>query len=133
MIQSIGSDDIEDFAIDVCKLADIPAMLLYTPMNSTQMEVDEDIGKCWTVLSGDASMVTRECSVPIHSRLLGRGTLDKFLQSFLTNSVDPTFGPIVLFVAGDRSSVGKSSICMSITASLIQKGAAVGAFVISKQ
>jgi hypothetical protein len=137
-LQSKGNDEIEEFAINKWKISTIPSLLVYTPQQKDHqqqqlMDVVADSEdttdmSCWTSISDFSEMPLSEYNFPLQSRHVDKKLLDQFLQLFCHQQEDTAIPaellppPTAVFVAGDRSSVGKTSMCMSIMASLIQRG-----------
>jgi hypothetical protein len=44
------------------------------------------------------------------------------IKSLFSHAVKPVESPVLLFIAGDKSQVGKSSVCLGLLGSLLQLG-----------
>lgn len=109
-ITSTGSDDIEEYAIYSLNLSELPCVVLYSEGSIQQIiSYLERFSICNTLQS-----VLRNKPINCFD-----SNYEKVVNALLSSAIDE---PIHLFVSGDRSSVGKSTICLAILASLLKLG-----------
>lgn len=113
-----GMDDVEDYVVDQLCVKTLPYVAVYSRGQkvfgteiTTNAEVDFDLA---TLLAATKSLKHYHSveDSSIYPLLFPR-------QSPIECSLDK---PMVVFIAGDKSSVGKSSICLAILSTLIAEG-----------
>ena len=132
-----GSDEAEEFVINDLKVNDLPVMALFSQEGTRHYhgglnEAGEFDGPAFTLSM--ANCLTALHSLPVNhqeetsssssssssSYPASTTNLPRLISNIFSNSYDNE--PLVLFLSGDRSSVGKSSTCLSILASLVTLG-----------
>lgn len=109
-----GSDEATEYIISVLHLNDVPAMALFL---GKQILYKSDISS--KVKEYDLSFLTCLSAASLNSSNISVGHASLITSTiFLESHV--TLGPV--FVAGDKSQVGKSTICLGILANLIKLG-----------
>jgi hypothetical protein len=97
-------------------------------VNGMDVDSDETWNSGWCDANAAKNVSLSEYNFPTQSNQLNDEKLGDFLRGFceqeprdlsVGSSPEP---PLLLFVAGDRSSVGKTSLCLSLIAALISKG-----------
>mmetsp|Transcript_10132 Transcript_10132/g.16643 ORF Transcript_10132/g.16643 Transcript_10132/m.16643 type:complete len:526 (-) Transcript_10132:274-1851(-) len=105
------NSDMEDFCLNILRVNDLPALFLFDekplPSSCNFNLTNKDIHGLSEVLDGPT----------IRSLTTFKNSCEGIF-SLWNNSKSPTN----LFVSGDRSSVGKSSVCLALLVSLVKQG-----------
>ena len=128
-----GSDEAEEFVINDLKVNDLPVIALFSQDGTRHYqgglneagEFDEpaftmSMANCLTALSSMPKNNQEETSASVVPYPASTINLPLLISNMFSISYDNE--PLLLFLSGDRSSVGKSSTCLSILAALVTLG-----------
>ena len=124
VVTSVGNDDVERYVLETLSASSLPVLVAYSQSPShggALLPPAVWIGS--SVDSVGVSLLSAAASASNAQRLepvSDRPAFDAALLALLSDPQAPPFGP--LFVAGDKSSVGKSSTCLALLSTVLRLG-----------
>ena len=116
-LQTKGRDEIEDYVINTLEVTSLPVLCIFTAATSvgeaSPMDIEQKVWSIWYPYT-DLSQ--------FNFNLSAGPTAIETILGYNSHLDSCSRYPLTLFVAGDRSSVGKSSVCLAMIASLIRLG-----------
>ena len=112
-LESIGSDDIESYLINELELFEYPTIVYYSKGKIFHKQSFKQNDSFTT----DIGLLLYSLYSFQSSELQPNLTISTYLQY-----ISKTSNTSYLFIAGDRSQVGKSSICLGILGTLVKNG-----------
>lgn len=108
-----GNSALEDYLVDQIKVISLPYLAFY---NNGNFGFGYSLDSNWPDL--DLSRLDFNLlSSPLSPQVMTNITKFLFKEEWFSDD-----NPIMLFISGDRSSVGKSTVCLSLLATLIDMG-----------
>lgn len=116
VVSSIGNDDVERHVVDVLHVTSLPVLCRY---KCDEGNIAEPNWMGYSI-SDPFPDPFPEPNRRTSSVIENPAAFDAALHSLLHDPIVPNFG--TLFVAGDKSSVGKSTTCLAIMAAMLRLG-----------
>lgn len=123
VVKSFGGDETESYLIDVLRVSQVPHIAVYAGLNlvaggSNWTDVIQHLYLPWSLRQ--QSWRQYSPGIDYISTVLSQAPPTSL------PTIESRNGCIQLFISGDRSSVGKSTVCLLLLASLVRQGVAPG-------